>query len=157
MNKVVALPGLKARLPEWKVKAARLVSGVVGTGPFDAVPALSEAFPLSVFPDMIGLRTEGREHLLPYAMTNFNAFGPRNALLEESLASAVEAAAWVAESCKRENLSQAGTSTQQHALCSRVAASRTELSQGTSNTRTRSQSLKPAACQGAVMGTMGPA
>lgn len=108
MNKVVALPGLKARLPEWKAKADRLVAGLVGKGPFDAVPALSEAFPLSVFPDMIGLRAEGREHLLAYAMTAFNAFGPRNALLEDSLAGAVEATAWVAESCKRENLSADG-------------------------------------------------
>jgi 4-methoxybenzoate monooxygenase (O-demethylating) len=104
MNKVVALPGLKARMPEWREKAAILVKSVVGNGVFDAVPALAEAFPLSVFPDMIGLRVQGREHLLTYATTAFNAFGPRNALLEESLTSAVAATAWVAESCKRENL-----------------------------------------------------
>lgn len=93
MNKVVALPGLKARLPERKAKAARLDSGLVGTGPFDAVPALSEAFSLSVFPDLIGLSKQGREDMLPYAMPSFKASVSRNTLLEESLASAVEAAA----------------------------------------------------------------
>lgn len=87
----------------------------MGRGSIDAVPALAEAFPLSVFPDMIGLRKDGREHLLPYAMTAFNAFGPRNALLEESLAGATEAAAWVAESCKRKNLTPGGWGAQVYA------------------------------------------
>jgi 4-methoxybenzoate monooxygenase (O-demethylating) len=72
------------------------------------VAELGEAFPLQVFPDLIGLRDAGREHLIPYGTTAFNAFGPRNALLERSLAAAVEATAWVAESCKRENLAEGG-------------------------------------------------
>lgn len=108
MNKVVALPALKGRLAAWKSKAQTLVSHLVGKGPIDVVPGLAEAFPLSIFPDMIGLRCDGREHLLPYAMTAFNAFGPRNALLEESLAAADDATKWVHESCKRENLAESG-------------------------------------------------
>ena len=47
---------------------------------FDAIPDLARAFPLSVFPDVVGLRQEGREHLLPYAGVAFNAFGPDNEL-----------------------------------------------------------------------------
>lgn len=108
MNKVVALPGLKARLPEWKGKAAALVKNLTGKGKIDAVTELAEAFPLAVFPDMIGLQKNGRENLLPYAMTAFNAFGPRNALLAQSLACAEQATAWVAQACKRENLSDSG-------------------------------------------------
>lgn len=119
MNKVAALPALKARLPDWRRKAEELVRSVVGTGALDAVPHLAEAFPLSVFPDMIGLRKEGREHLLPYAMTAFNAFGPRNALLEESLASAAAATEWVAESCKRENVDPEGWGAQVYAAADR--------------------------------------
>lgn len=126
MNKVVALHGLRARLPEWKTQAVALVASVVGTGPFDAVPSLSEAFPLSVFPDMIGLRDEGREHLLPYAMTAFNAFGPCNALLEQSLASAVDATAWVGESCKRENLKPEGWGAEVYAAANRGECSEAE-------------------------------
>lgn len=119
MNKVAALPFLKARLPQWREKAADLVRSVAGKGPIDAVPLLAEAFPLSVFPDMIGLRSEGREHLLPYAMTAFNAFGPRNALLEESLSAAVAATAWVNESCKREHLTSDGWGAQVYAAADR--------------------------------------
>ena len=47
----------------------------------DAVPALSEAFPLRVFPDAVGLPKAGREHLLPYGDHAFNAFGPPNDLV----------------------------------------------------------------------------
>ena len=108
MNKVAALPALKERLPLWREKASALVGDLVKRRRFDAVADLSEAFPLSVFPDLIGLRDEGREHLIPYATTVFNAFGPRNALLEASQADAAAAIAWVAESCKRVHLKSAG-------------------------------------------------
>ena len=47
---------------------------------FDAIADLAEAYPLSIFPDALGLRPEGREHLLPYASLVFNAFGPPNEL-----------------------------------------------------------------------------
>src|SRR6266700_6890373 len=43
---------------------------------FDAVKDLAEAYPLAVFPDAVGLKPEGLEHLLPYAGIVFNAFGP---------------------------------------------------------------------------------
>jgi 4-methoxybenzoate monooxygenase (O-demethylating) len=65
-------------------------------------------FPLSVFPDLVGLPDDGREHLIPYGTTAFNAFGPRNALLEKSLASAADATAWVASACKRDRLKPGG-------------------------------------------------
>jgi cytochrome P450 len=108
MNKVATLPSLKARMPEWQTKADTLVTQLVARRKIEAVAEFAEAFPLSVFPDLIGLRDEGREHLIPYGTTAFNAFGPRNALLERSMAAAQEATAWVAESCQRENLKAGG-------------------------------------------------
>ncbi len=109
MNKVAALSGLKARLPEWCEKASVLLQGLLDRGTaIDVVPDLSEAFPLSIFPDLIGLRDDGRENLIPYATSVFNAFGPRNALLERSLREAESATAWVAESCKRDFLKSDG-------------------------------------------------
>lgn len=119
MNKVVALPALRARQADWKRKADALVAGLVGRGPFDAVPDLAEAFPLGIFPDLIGLRDDGRENLIPYAMSVFNAFGPRNALLEKSLAEAAAATAWVAESCQRRFLKPGGWGAQVHAAADR--------------------------------------
>lgn len=108
MNRIASLSALRAMQPEWQAKAEAIVDGLVGKGPFDAVPAVAEAFPLAVFPDLIGLREEGRENLIPYATVAFNAFGPRNALLAEAMDAARDATAWVTASCKRETLREGG-------------------------------------------------
>lgn len=75
---------------------------------FDAIPDLAQAFPLSVFPDAVGLKQEGREHLLPYAGLAFNALGPDNELRRNALATAGPHVAWVTEQCQRENLAPDG-------------------------------------------------
>jgi len=108
MNRVASLGALRKAMPEWQRKADELVLSLAGSGPFDAIPGLAEAFPLSVFPDLIGLREDGRENLIPYATVAFNAFGPRNALLADAMEAARDATAWVNESCKRELLRPGG-------------------------------------------------
>jgi len=108
MNRIASLGALRTIMPEWQAKADTLVANLTGKGAFDAVPNLAEAFPLSVFPDLIGLREDGRENLIPYATVAFNAFGPRNALLEETMEAARDATVWVAESCKRDMLRLGG-------------------------------------------------
>jgi cytochrome P450 len=113
-------------MPAWQAKADALVAGLVGQGPFDAVPLLTEAFPLSVFPDLIGLREAGREHLIPYGTAAFNAFGPRNALLAEALDAARVATEWVAESCRRENLRPGGWGAQVYAAADQGECSHDE-------------------------------
>lgn len=119
MNRIVALPALRARQPDWKRRAESIVGKLVGAGPVDAVRDLAEAFPLSVFPDLVGLRDDGRENLIPYAMSTFNAFGPRNAILEASIAEAAFANLWVAESCKRAFLKSEGWGADLHAAADR--------------------------------------
>jgi 4-methoxybenzoate monooxygenase (O-demethylating) len=126
MNKVANLASLKAAMPTWQAKADALVERLVTKRQIDAVADLGEAFPLLVFPDLIGLREQGREHLIPYGTTAFNAFGPRNALLERSLAAAIEATAWVAESCRRENLRDGGWGSQVYAAADRGECSHAE-------------------------------
>lgn len=108
MNKVVSLPSLKAARARWAEAADRLVDSLVAQRRFDAVTDLAEVFPLAVFPDTIGMRQDGRDNLLKYAVLAFNAFGPRNRLFEESLAAALPAMAWVDEACRRENLTPDG-------------------------------------------------
>lgn len=108
MQRIASLASLKAVMPQWRAKADALVEGLVAKRRFDAVAELGEAFPLMVFPDLIGLREEGREHLIPYGTIAFNAFGPRNRLLEQAMAKAAAATEWVAESCKRANLKPGG-------------------------------------------------
>jgi cytochrome P450 len=63
---------------------------------------------MAVFPDTIGVPEEGREHLLPYAASVFNAFGPRNEVFARGNAEAADAIAWVAAACRRENLTAGG-------------------------------------------------
>jgi cytochrome P450 len=74
----------------------------------DAIPDLAEAYPLSVFPDAVGLKAEGREHLLPYAGVVFNAFGPPNELREAAIERSAPHQAYVAEQCQRANLAPGG-------------------------------------------------
>ena len=108
MNRIVSMATLKRLRPLWAEQAAALADRLAGRRRFDAVTDLAEVFPMLVFPDAIGLRDEGREHILPYAATNFNAFGPRNAIFERGFAAAGDAIAWVADACRRENLKPGG-------------------------------------------------
>ena len=75
---------------------------------FDAIEDLAEAYPLSVFPDALGLKPEGREHLLPYASLVFNAFGPPNQLRQEAIERSAPHQTYIAEQCQRENLAPGG-------------------------------------------------
>ena len=108
MNKVVSLSALRARKERWQAIADSLVTRLVEKRTFDAVSELSEAFPMQAFPETIGLQPQGREHLLTYATTVFNAFGPRNSIFEEGQRGAEEAIEWVMESCRRRNLLPGG-------------------------------------------------
>lgn len=108
MNKVASLASLKGAMAGWQDKAAKLVDQLIESPRIDAVRDLAEAFPLSVFPDLIGLPEDGREHLIPYGTAAFNAFGPRNTLLATSLEASSDAIAWVAEACRRERLKPGG-------------------------------------------------
>ena len=120
LNRVLS-PATVRRLRErFTAVADRMVGDLLAQGGrFDAVADLGEAFPLAVFPDAVGLRAEGREHLLPYAGLAFNAFGPDNALRREALAAAAPHVAWVAEQCRRENLLPGGLGAEVHAAADR--------------------------------------
>jgi cytochrome P450 len=108
MNRIVSLRALKELRPHWREKAEALVDQLVKRRRFDAVKDLAEVFPMMVFPDTIGLRDDGREHLLDYAAIVFNAFGPRNAVFHEGNRGKEAAIAWVAVACKRDSLKAGG-------------------------------------------------
>jgi 4-methoxybenzoate monooxygenase (O-demethylating) len=101
----VLSPAVVARLHEdFMQEADRMVAALVERGRFDAAEDLAFAFPFKVLPDAVGMRNEGREHLMPYAALNFNAMGPKNRLYEEALVEAEGAAEYVRWQCARENL-----------------------------------------------------
>lgn len=115
LNRVLS-PAATKRLRERLGAAAETMAAeLVERRRLDAIPDLAEAFSLSVFPDAVGLRREGREHLLPYAGLAFNAFGPPNDLRQGALDRAAPHVAWVTEQCRRENLRPDGFGAQIHA------------------------------------------
>jgi 4-methoxybenzoate monooxygenase (O-demethylating) len=108
MNKIVSLSALRELRPRWANVASDLADALAGKREFDGVTELAEIFPLRVFPDAIGIRQAGREHLLAYAAATFNAFGPRNEIFRRTNDAAIEAIQWVNESCRRIHLKPRG-------------------------------------------------
>lgn len=74
----------------------------------DGIKQIAEVYPLKVFPDAVGLETQGRENLLLYGDMIFNAFGPRNELLVRSAEKVQPVTAWIMDHCRREMLCPGG-------------------------------------------------
>jgi cytochrome P450 len=119
LNKVLSPAVVRGLKEAFAAKADALAAELVRRGSFDAVSDLAEAFPLSVFPQAVGLKQEGREHLLAYAGLAFNAFGPPNELRRKALETAGPHIAWVTEQCRRENLEPGGFGAQIHQAAAR--------------------------------------
>src|SRR5436190_17138435 len=78
LNRVLSPTVMKQLRGAFVAAADARIDALLAKGSFDAIPDLAEAYPLSVFPDALGLKQEGRQNLLPYAGLVFNAFGPPN-------------------------------------------------------------------------------
>jgi len=100
-----ALRDLKA---VFEREAEALVERLATRGTFDGAEDIAKAFPLHVFPDAVGLRAEGREKLLTFGDMVFNAFGPRNARLESSLAASSTVLPAIMMMCRRSALTHDG-------------------------------------------------
>ena len=88
----------------FEAEAARLVTYLVRRRRFNAVTDLAEIFPTVVFPHALGIQGDTRQRLLAYGALSFNAIGPRNRLLQESIAAAEGALDWIAGQCHRDAL-----------------------------------------------------
>ena len=108
LSRVLSPAVMKALRNGFAKQADEHVDDLLARESFDGVTDSAEIYPLSVLPDALGLRKEGREHLLPYGATVFNAFGPDNAIRREALAAAAPHVEHVAKQCLRENLDPDG-------------------------------------------------
>jgi len=108
LNRVLSPAIMKQLRDRFSAAADKKADELVSRGSFDAIADLAEGFPLSVFPDAMGLKQEGREHLMPYAGLVFNAFGPPNKLRQDALERSAPHQAYIAEQCQRENLAPGG-------------------------------------------------
>ncbi|WP_315722531.1 MULTISPECIES: cytochrome P450 [unclassified Bradyrhizobium] len=108
LSKVLS-PAVMKRLRDGFMAASEAkIDELLARGSFDAIPDLAEAYPLSVFPDALGLKAEGRDHLIPYASLVFNAFGPPNELRQQAIERSAPHQAYVTEQCQRDNLAPGG-------------------------------------------------
>ena len=108
LSRVLSPAVMKQIRDGFAAAAEAKVDELLARGSFDAVADLAEAYPLSVFPDAVGLKQEGREHLLPYAGVVFNAFGPPNQLRQTAIERSQPHQAYVQEQCQRDNLAPGG-------------------------------------------------
>jgi hypothetical protein len=115
LNRALSATVMRSLRGRFAVAAGELADELAQKVRFDAVADCAEVYPMMVLPDAIGLSTEGREHLLPYAATVFNMFGPDNELRRAAVAQMAPHVQWIASQCKREALSDDGIGRMIHA------------------------------------------
>jgi hypothetical protein len=108
LSRILSAPAIAKLRADFAARAEGLVRTLLARGEVDGVADIAQAFPLSVFPDAVGLPEGGREHLLPYAGLAFNAFGPDNELRRAALATAAPHVAYVNAQVVREKLRPGG-------------------------------------------------
>ena len=115
LNRVLSPTAMKRLELRFAAAAETLVEELLERRRFDAIPDLAEAYPLSVFPDALGMPRENRQYLLPYGNMVFNAFGPRNALFDKAVENASPVLEWLAKQMQREALAPEGFGAEIHA------------------------------------------
>ena len=113
LARVLSPAVMKTLRETFALRADALVARLVERKRFDGIADLARAYPMSVFPDAVGMAEEGRDKLLPHADALFNSFGPRNDLALASRANADFA--WVEAQGERERLSANGLGAMIHA------------------------------------------
>jgi len=108
MDRVLSPAAVRALRVEFARAADALIDGLLARGSFDAVRDLAEAYPLTVFPDAVGMPPENRRFLLPYGNMVFNSFGPRNEFFEAAVRDAAPVLQWVQAQSQRDALAPAG-------------------------------------------------
>ncbi|HXT79662.1 MAG TPA: cytochrome P450 [Acetobacteraceae bacterium] len=108
MDRVMSPAAVRALRESFAAAAEVLIDELLARGEFDAVTDLAEAYPLTVFPDAVGMPRENRRFLLPYGNMVFNSFGPRNGFFDAAVADAAPVLEWVQAQSRREALSPTG-------------------------------------------------
>lgn len=92
----------------FEASAENLIDKLLTRPQFDAVTDFAEVFPLSVFPDAVGLAQGDRHKLLTYGTMVFNALGPDNELRRAALNAAADVVPWITDRCQRQSLVGSG-------------------------------------------------
>jgi 4-methoxybenzoate monooxygenase (O-demethylating) len=115
LNRVLSASVMSRLRERFAEEAERLVDELLERGSFDAIADLAEAYPLTVFPDAMGMPRENRNFLLPYGNMVFNSFGPRNEFFEAAVAGAQPVLAWLQRQMQRDAFAPGGFGAAIHA------------------------------------------
>jgi cytochrome P450 len=92
----------------FEAQADALIDEAIERGALDAIPDLVQRFPLTVFPDAVGMRREDRSPMLAYGAMVFGGFGPVTPWYQDLMKQADAVSAWIMERCQRQALSADG-------------------------------------------------
>ena len=115
LNRALSATVMRSLRGRFAAAAVELADELARRVRFEAVADCAEVYPMMVLPDAIGLSSQGSEHLLPYAATVFNMFGPDNELRRVAVAQMAPHVEWISSHCKREALSDDGIGAAIHA------------------------------------------
>jgi 4-methoxybenzoate monooxygenase (O-demethylating) len=115
LNRVLSASVMTRLRESFAQQADALIDELLQRGSFDAIADLAEAYPLTVFPDAMGMPRENRHFLLPYGNMVFNSFGPRNEFFETAVADAEPVLAWLQRQMQRDAFTPGGFGAAIHA------------------------------------------
>jgi len=79
-----------------------------GAATIDAVDDITRRFVNKVFPDAVGVRKEGREHMYAFGNMVWATMGPQNELFQEAMGDLGPVLAWIEQCCDRDRLGPGG-------------------------------------------------
>ena len=93
----------------FEAQAEQIIDAALAKGTLDAVPELVQRFPLTVFPDAVGMKTgEDRSNMLVYGSMVFGSFGPVTPWYTQLMQQSESVSEWILARCRRDALSQDG-------------------------------------------------
>jgi cytochrome P450 len=108
LMKALSPERLQALRDTFEREADALIDAALAQDRIDAIPDLVQHFPLTVFPDAVGMPREDRSMMLTYGAMVFGGFGPTTPWYEELMQQADTVSAWIMARCRREALSPDG-------------------------------------------------
>ncbi len=106
---VISSARLASLREAFEAEADRIVDAALDQGSIDAIPDLVRPFPMTVFPDAVGMRKgEDRMNMLVYGSMVFGGFGPVTPWYEDLMKQAESVTAWILARCQREALAPGG-------------------------------------------------
>ncbi len=108
LMQVLSSERLQGLRTTFEAQADALIDEAIERGTLDAIPDLVQRFPLTVFPDAVGMRREDRSTMLTYGSMVFGGFGPATDWYRDLMTQADAVSAWIMERCLRGSLSPDG-------------------------------------------------